>query len=244
MDDGTTPVPPARRRQSARTRKREQAATTVVGYLRCSTDEQELDAQRATVVAACAAQGWTVAHWAEDEGVSGSMPPTDRPGFARALALLDSGQAGALVAAKVDRLSRDARHLLALRDRAHRDGWRLVALDLSLDTGTPTGDLMFGLLAVVAEFERERIRERTREALAAKKAAGVRLGRPTVPNPARHRVRELLHDGRTFVAIAALLNAEGYRTATGLAWRPLHVQKLRDSLALDDLALVPSCASD
>ncbi len=54
--------------------------------------------------------------------------------------------------------------------------------------------------------------------------------------PARARLRELMHDRLTFATIASTLNAEGYTTPTGLAWTWRHVQKTRDSLALDDLA--------
>lgn len=237
------PIPAKQRRTSARAKARAQVSSCVVGYLRVSTDEQAdsglgLAAQRAAVEAACAAKGWTVGEWCVDEGVSGSVAPADRPAMARALGLLDTAQAGALVAAKVDRLSRDVAHLLALRDRARRDGWRLVALDLGMDSATPSGDLVFTMFAAFAEWERERIRERTRDALAAKKAAGARLGRPVSAEsePARNRLRELLHERLPLGTIAASLNAEGHTTPTGLQWTWRHVQKTRDSLALDDLA--------
>lgn len=238
------PVPAKQRRTSARAKAKAQAADRVVGYLRCSTDEQAdsglgLDAQRAAVEAACAAKGWTVTDWAVDEGVSGSVAPADRPAMARALRLLDSGEAGALVAAKVDRIARDLHDLTGLLRRADDDGWAVVALDLGVDTTTPVGRMLVGILGSVAEWERATIRQRTRDALAAKKAAGARLGRPVSPEsaPARARLRELLHDGLTLAAAADTLNAEGYTTPTGLAWTWRHVQKTRDSLALDDEAM-------
>jgi DNA invertase Pin-like site-specific DNA recombinase len=237
------PVPAKQRRTSARAKAKAQAADRVVGYLRCSTDEQAdsglgLDAQRAAVEAACAAKGWTVTDWVVDEGVSGSVPPADRPAMARALRLLDGGEAGALVAAKVDRIARDLHDLTGLLRRADDDGWAVVALDLGVDTTTPVGRMLIGILGSVAEWERATIRQRTRDALAAKKAAGARLGRPVSPEslPARARLRELLHDRMPLAAIADTLNAEGYTTPTGLAWTWRHVQKTRDSLALDDEA--------
>jgi DNA invertase Pin-like site-specific DNA recombinase len=97
-----------------------------------------------------------------------------------------------------------------------------------------------GILGSVAEWERATIRQRTRDALAAKKAAGARLGRPVSAGaqPARARLRELLHHRQPLATVAATLNAEGYSTPTGLAWTWRHVQKTRDSLALDDLAAV------
>ncbi len=200
-----------------------------------------LDAQRAAVEAACAAKGWTVTDWAVDEGVSGSVAPADRPAMARALRLLDSRDAGALVAAKVDRIARDLHDLTGLLRRADEDGWALVALDLGVDTTTPVGRMLVGILGSVAEWERSVIRQRTRDALAAKKAAGARLGHPVSPEaqPARARLRELLHDRLPLAAIVATLNGEGYTTPTALPWTWRHVQKTRDSLALDDLATVP-----
>ena len=244
------PIPAKQRRTSAKQKARAQAATCVVGYLRCSTDEQAesglgLDAQRAAVEAACAAKGWTVTEWAVDEGVSGSVAPADRPAMARALRLLDGREAGALVAAKVDRIARDLHDLTGLLRRADEDGWAIVALDLGVDTTTPVGRMLVGILGSVAEWERSVIRQRTRDALAAKKASGARLGRPVSAEaaPARARLRELLHERLPLATVAATLNDEGYTTPTGLRWTWRHVQKTRDSLALDDLAsgLIPPC---
>jgi DNA invertase Pin-like site-specific DNA recombinase len=237
------PIPAKQRRTSAKQRARAQAATRVVGYLRCSTDEQAesglgLDAQRAAVEAACAAKGWTVAEWAVDEGVSGSVAPGDRLAMSRALRLLEGREAGALVAAKVDRIARDLHDLTGLLRQADVQGWAVVALDLGVDTTTPVGRMLVGILGSVAEWERSVIRQRTRDALAAKKASGARLGRPVSAEaqPVRARLRELLHERLPLATVAATLNAEGYRTVTGLPWTWRHVQKTRDSLALDDLA--------
>ncbi len=239
-----TPIPARPRRTTAKQKAQQQASTCVVGYLRCSTAEQAdsglgLDAQRATIQSACDARGWTVAEWAVDEGVSGSVPPTDRPAMARALRLLDACEAGALVASKVDRIARDLHDLTGLLRRADDDGWGCVALDIGVDTTTPVGRMLVGILGSVAEWERATIRQRTRDALAAKKATGARLGRPVSveSEPARARLRELLHERKTFAAIATTLNDEGFTTPTGLAWSWRAVQRTRDSLALDDLAL-------
>ena len=237
------PIPAKQRRTSARQRAQARAATSVVGYLRVSTREQAesglgLDAQRAAVEAACASKGWTVAHWAVDEGVSGTVAPVDRSAMAAALRLLDSGEAGALVVAKLDRCSRDSHDFTGLLRRATRDGWAFVALDLGVDTSTPVGRMVAEMMMSVAQWERSRISDRTREALAAKKASGARLGRPVSAQsqPARARLRELLHGRQPLASVAATLNTEGYTTATGLPWTWRHVQKTRDSLALDDLA--------
>lgn len=234
----TPPVPVRRTRKSALQKARASASTSVVGYLRCSTHDQDLNAQRAAITAACEAKGWTVAAWCEDEGVSGTVPPADRPGMGHALDLLTSFAAGALVVAKLDRCSRDSQDFAGLLKRAARDGWALVALDLGVDTSTPVGRMVAEMMMAVAQWERARIAERTREALAARKALGQRLGRPVSPASAvaRARMRQLLVQGESLGTVAATLNAEGHRTATGLEWTWRHVQKTRDSLALDDHA--------
>src|SRR5690348_14520261 len=142
-------LPAKRQRASARDKARRQSATSVVGYLRCSTEEQAdsglgVAAQRAAIEAGCASKGWTVAQWALDDGVSGSVAPRDRRAMAEALRALESGQAGALVAAKVDRLARDLHDLTGLLRDAERQRWALVALDLGVDTTTPVGRMLVG----------------------------------------------------------------------------------------------------
>ncbi|MCA1677351.1 MAG: recombinase family protein, partial [Actinobacteria bacterium] len=82
-----------------------------------------------------------------------------------------------LVVAKLDRLSRSVQDAAGLLDRAQRHGWALVAADLGVDASTPAGEAMANVMATFGQLERRMIGQRTREALAARKAAGVRLGR-------------------------------------------------------------------
>ena len=104
----------------------------------------------------------------------------------------------------------------ALMERGQHRGWALVALDLGVDTTTPQGEMMASVLAVFAQFERRLIRQRTRDALAVKRAQGVRLGRPpAIPGPLRQRMRRMRREGPSFRAIAARLEAEGIPTAHG-----------------------------
>ena len=96
--------------------------------------------------------------------------------------MLEAGDAAALVVAKLDRLSRSMIDFTALMATAQKQGWALVALDCAVDTTTPAGEAMANVLATFAQFERRLISQRTREALAVKRAQGVRLGRPpTLP---------------------------------------------------------------
>ena len=80
----------------------------------------------------------------------------------------------------MDRLSRSVIHFSELLGVAARQGWSVVALDLGVDTTTPTRELLGHIVASTAQYERRLIGQRTREALARKRAEGVVLGRPPV----------------------------------------------------------------
>lgn len=190
-----------------------------LGYVRVSTDEQAdsgagLEAQRAAIELAAAARGWELVGVVEDAGYSAKT--LKRPGITRALEAVAAGDASALVVAKLDRLSRSVRDCASLLERAHREGWGLVALDLGVDTTSPSGELVANLMAAVAQWERRAIGQRTRDALAARRAAGVRLGRPPVLERALvARIRKMRGRGRSLRQIADKLNAEGIPTAQG-----------------------------
>jgi DNA invertase Pin-like site-specific DNA recombinase len=201
-----------------------------IGYVRVSTDEQGhsgagLAAQRAAIVHECAHRGWELAEIVEDVGYSAKN--LRRPGVQAALEQLRAGEVQALVAAKLDRLSRSMLDFTALMATAQKQGWALVALDCAVDTTTPAGEAMANVLATFAQFERRLIGQRTKDALAAKRAQGVRLGRPlALPVDVRDRIRaERLTTGASYGAIAARLNAEGVPTAHGAdAWWPATVR--------------------
>src|SRR3954470_9704778 len=164
----------------------------VLGYVRVSTDEQSssgagLEAQRRAIIAECERRGWHLVEVIEDAGFSAK--DLRRPGVQEALRVLNAGDASALVVAKLDRLSRSMIDFTALMGRAQKQGGALVALDCAVDTTTPAGEAMANVLATFAQFERRLIGQRTREALAAKRASGVRLGRPrTVPDDVVARI--------------------------------------------------------
>jgi DNA invertase Pin-like site-specific DNA recombinase len=201
-----------------------------IGYLRVSTDGQAesgagMAAQRATIVTECQHRGLPLLEMAEDAGLSAKT--LDRPALAGALARLEAGEAAVLVVAKLDRLARSVADFANLVRLAERQGWAVLACDLGVDMTTPTGGLLANVTASVAEWERKIIGTRTREALAARKAAGVRLGRPRQLDPAvADRIRAERASGATFQAIADGLNAEGITTPTARPWSPTLVRKV------------------
>jgi DNA invertase Pin-like site-specific DNA recombinase len=201
----------------------------VLGYVRVSTDEQRrsaagLEAQREAILRECKRRGWKLVEVVEDAGYSAR--DLRRPGVQAAIAELARGKADALVVAKLDRLSRSMLDFTVLMAKAQKQGWALVALDCAVDTTTPAGEAMANVLATFAQFERRLIGQRTREALAAKRVQGVKLGRPrAVPQRVVNRMRRERKAGRSLAAIADGLNADAVPTAQGgRQWWPATVR--------------------
>lgn len=192
--------------------------TKVIGYVRVSTREQGdsglgLAAQRAAITAECTRRGWVLERIYEDVA---SGKDTDRPGLASALAALQSGLVGALVVAKLDRLSRSTRDFADLLETAEAQRWALVVLDLGVDTATPSGQLVVNVIAALAQWERQIIGARTKEGLAEAKARGTRVGRPsTIPPDVRARIARQHAAGTSLAAIARELSADGVPTGQG-----------------------------
>lgn len=212
----------------------------VIGYTRVSTDEQArsglgLAAQREAIDAEASRRGWDV-HWISDDGYSAAT--LARPGVTAAFAALAGGEAEGIVVAKLDRLSRSLVDFAGVMETARRQGWAVVALDLGVDTTTPAGELVANVMAAVAQWERRVIQQRTRDALAAAKARGQRLGRPrATPDAVVARVVALAAD-LSPTGVAHALNADRVPTTRGAAtWRASTVRRVLRGHALDQLAV-------
>lgn len=202
--------------------------TRMVGYIRCSTDEQEasglgLRAQRDAISAECQLRGWQLVRIEEDVA-SGTR--LDRPGLTAAVEAVANGDAEGLITAKLDRLSRSVVHFSTLLEKFRSKGWGLVILDLGIDTTTVIGEAMATLAATFAQMERRRIGERTSAALAVLRGQGVTLGRPvTLPGHVDRRIWKARQSGETFASIANVLNERAVPTAHGgAAWHPATVR--------------------
>ena len=206
-----------------------------IAYYRVSTDRQGrsglgLDAQRAAVAAHLPGRGEQLAEFIEIE----SGRKNDRPQLAAALALCRQKKAR-LIIAKLDRLARNVAFIANLMD----SGVDFVACDMP-----EANRLTLHILAAVAEHETEMISRRTREALAAAKARGQRLGNPS-PAPAAAQARavaearldtyrqsvrpviaELHGQGLNLSAIAREMNRRGIKTARGRQWEAQSVKNL------------------
>lgn len=143
-------------------------------YCRVSTFEQSTDNQ----VREIEASGFSVEpRRVVAETVSGSTPARERNGFAKLLDRLERGDV--LVVTKLDRLGRNAMDVRATVEALAADGVRVHCLALGgVDLTSPAGKMTMGVIAAVAEFERDLLVERTQSGLQRAKAAGKRLGRP------------------------------------------------------------------
>lgn len=210
----------------------------VICYLRVSTSEQAdsglgLAAHEATLRQIGEAKGWTIVRWCVDAGATGK--DLHRPGLDEALTAVTAGEADALAVAKLDRLSRSLVDFAHLLEKSRKEKWAFIAIDLNVDTSTPTGELLANVMMSVAQWERRTIGLRTSEALQAKKRAGYRLGRPVVVSPGtRASIGGWWAAGCTAAAVAGHLNRAGVPTAHGGdRWYASSVRAVVRSLALD-----------
>ncbi len=212
-----------------------------IGYIRVSTD---LQASQGTSLSA---QEALIRSWAgpkslepeiyTDEGLSGATAA--RPGLQAALDAACS-QSCPLVVYSLSRLARSTKDAINIAERLDKAGADLVSLSESIDTTSAAGKMVFRMLAVLAEFERDLVSERTRAALAHKKARGERVshepaygwrleGDRVVVDVDEQRavalIRRLSASGETPGAICRALSAHGHHPR-GKRWHPETVRRI------------------
>jgi DNA invertase Pin-like site-specific DNA recombinase len=217
-----------------------------IGYVRVSTEGQaqdgvSMDAQEAKVRAWADLNGAESVTVFTDAGISGKRAD-NRPGLQDALNSVSKGDA--LVVYSLSRLARSTKDTITIADTLDRRGADLVSLSEKIDTTTAAGKMVFRMLAVLAEFERDQVSERTRFALAHKRATGEKTGGDVpygyrmeagrlVPDTGEQKavalIRELRDAGNSLRQIARELEQRGYRTKTGRRhWHPKTVAAIID----------------
>lgn len=215
-----------------------------IGYIRVSTQGQaedgvSLGAQEAKIRAWADLNGASGVATFRDEGISGKRFD-NRPGLVEALAAVGKGDA--LVVYSLSRLSRSTKDTLAIAEALARKEADLVSLSEKIDTTTAAGKMVFRLLAVLSEFERDQISDRTRFALAHKRANGEKTGGDV---PFGYRVKggrlyadegeqeaiamilDLRTKGETLRAICRALESAGIPRKRGsLSWHPEAVHQI------------------
>src|SRR5262252_239138 len=144
-------------------------------YARVSTFDQEPENQLAELRRYATARSWTATEYV-DRGVSGAKDR--RPALDEVLKDARRRRFDVVVVWRLDRLGRNLRHLIVLLEELHALGIAFVSLGEGIDATTAAGKLQMHILGAIAEFERERIRERVVAGLRRAKAQGTRLGRP------------------------------------------------------------------
>jgi DNA invertase Pin-like site-specific DNA recombinase len=200
------------------------------GFLRVSTDEQgekghSLADQETQLRNFATANGHTLRNLYVDIVSSGNIPKLVNRDAA--IADIEAGNAQGLICKDLDRLSRGLLDGATILDRANRKGWTILTLD-GTDTRNAETQVITGIKLVIAQEEKRKISKRTKDGLAAAKAKGIVLGRPRmVLSETVSRILDEHSDGKSFYAIAKMLNSESIPTPTGNgSWYPATVRDI------------------
>jgi site-specific DNA recombinase len=209
-----------------------------IGYVRVSTEGQahdgvSLDAQQSRIAAWCSANEYQLLDVHIDAGLSGGRAD-NRPALQKALTEACNHKA-ALIVYSLSRLARSTRDAIAISDRLANAGADLVSLSERIDTTTATGKMVFRMLAVLAEFERDQVSERTTVALAHLRSRGKRIsrwipfgfdlghdGHTLTPNAMEEEAIRVMQDlqdrGHSLRQIATILEERNIDSKTGRPW--------------------------
>lgn len=180
-------------------------------YLRVSTDQQTTENQLRVLNEVAERAGWAIVAVFEDAGVSGAKGRDKRPGYDALLKAISRREIDMVAAWSVDRLGRSLPDLVAFLSDIQNRGCDLYLHQQAVDTSTPSGRMLFQMLAVFAEFERAIITSRITAGLDRARAKGVQFGRPNLSLDCRTKVQKALIDG---LSIRQVAKATGVSTAS------------------------------
>jgi DNA invertase Pin-like site-specific DNA recombinase len=206
-------------------------------YARVSTqmqvnDGMSMEAQEKTLRNAAEFSGFTSVEILLEEGRSGKSI-SGRPVLRDALSRLDKGDAHALIVTRIDRLARSTTDFLSIVDRAAKNNWRLVLLDLNLDTSTYQGRFVTTIMSALAEMERGIIAERQKDVHKHRRdngqVWGVDLGpKKRISEEVLNRIYAERDAGTSMNGTARILNAEGIPAAYGGKWSASSIKYVLD----------------
>ena len=219
---------------------------TAIGYVRVNTEGQakegvSLEAQQRKIEAWCVANDFELDGLFVDAGISGKRAD-NRPELQNALNAVCKGK-GVLIVYSLSRLARSTKDTIAISERLDKAGADLVSLSEKLDTTSAAGKMVFRMMAVLAEFERDQISERTCSAMAHKKSKGERVGtipfgfilladgKTLVEDQKEQAIIELLEllreSGLSYGKISDILNRKSVPTKkTGAKWQGTTVRNI------------------
>lgn len=206
-----------------------------IGYVRVSTDKQadegiSLDAQIAKIKAWASLNDYKLVHIYSDEGISGASL-NKRDGMLKALAAVSEGMA--FICYSLSRISRDTIDTIQISRQLEKAGADLVSLSEKIDTTGASGKMIFNLMAVLSQFERDQTAERTKFAMQFKKSRNHayspipygydRHGDELVINVSEAltivRIKEMYEAGKGYAEIARILNDEQVPTKQNKEWQ-------------------------
>ena len=229
MPERDTPQPAVKTPSPAMAKGERREVVRAIGYVSAprgvQMDETGLQRQIQAIAAASDQRGWDLLEIVSDvEPASGRA--AGRPGLARALGRVQAGEASCVVVYALPQLSLAVAELGEILRSVGRSGGRFVSLE-NIDTADPAGRKAANVIVSVSGWERNRLGQATRKGLAAARAKGTPISRPSVSDlpPLKERVAEMRAEGMTLQAIADSLNDEGVPTLRGgQKWRPSSVQ--------------------
>jgi DNA invertase Pin-like site-specific DNA recombinase len=171
-------------------------------YLRVSQDTQTTENQRRELIAVAERNGWEIVAEFCDEGISGAKGRDQRPAYDALLKAVARREIDLVASWAVDRLGRSLQDLVGFLNEINSKGVDLYLHQQALDTSTPSGRAMFGMLSVFADFEREMIRSRIMAGLA---RSDKKAGRPALPPIMVEKIQKTLNSGLSINATAKRL---------------------------------------
>jgi DNA invertase Pin-like site-specific DNA recombinase len=184
-------------------------------YVRVSTADrgQTVENQLQPLQEAAARLGWTIVAVHRDEDISGAKGRDKRPGLDAMLRGVTRGEYDLVAAWSVCRLGRSLPDLIGLLSELQSRGVDLYLHQQALDTGTPSGRALFGMLSVFGEFERAMIRDRVMAGLCRARRDNKRLGRPPMTPIKIDRIRLALDQGKGIRETARLLKVSAAKVS-------------------------------
>ena len=208
-------------------------------YARVSTQMQvndgvSLDVQERSLINAAEFHGFTSWEVVREEGRSGKNVK-GRPALVGALSRLESKEANALIVTRIDRLARSTTDFLDIVDMANKQGWRLIMLDLNLDTSTYQGRFVVTIMSALAEMERGIISARQEDVHKDRRSRGIQWGvdmgpRNKTPLDIKDRIMLERSNGRSYRLIADGLNRDEVPTQNGGKWYASTVKNIVDAI--------------
>jgi DNA invertase Pin-like site-specific DNA recombinase len=177
-------------------------STRVAIYTRVSQDSQTTENQRRELLAVAERNGWEIVAEFTDHGISGAKGREQRPGYDALMKAVARREIDMVATWAVDRLGRSLQNLVGFLTEINAKGVDLYLHQQALDTTTPSGRAMFGMLSVFADFEREMIRSRIMAGLA---RSDKKPGRPPLDPQKVEKIEKALTNGMSINAAARKL---------------------------------------